>query len=270
MRNNYWSCSKFADWLRGNSKPPAATSGGWAQWRRASKTQHPFRYWLAEEFLDKLQAVLTSPSTGLQNIRYYINNRFISKTHALTAHPKDIKPGQWRDVGDRFLPCMFNELVDFVEVETAWHHVLWDEEARRKYRTPWWRVHFLRFRLWRSAKAGVAHLEWASSLTFIDNKGKERPTGQALAAKEILDLYYWWTQVYPNRPDVHEVSGWREYCDNKRKSNPDEFMPEDRTPEERRNTRKILAAMTKLEKQYANEDTKMLIRLIKVRGSLWT
>lgn len=269
---NYWSCTKFADWLRGKPKLDVGTSAQWADWRRVAKSQHPIRYWIAEEFLDKVQNVVMFPDTVWSNIRYYINNRWISRSHALTAHPKDIKPGKWCDVGHRFLPCLFNELVDFVEVETAWHHVLWDQDARKKYRTPWWRVNFLRFRLWRSPQAGVAHLEWASGLTYVDNKGRERPTTQAVAAKEILDLYYWWTEVYPNRPDIHDITGWSAYCDRLREKNDgDIFLSlEDKSKDEQKESKKILNEMSKLEKQYADEDTKMLIRLIRVRESLWT
>jgi hypothetical protein len=34
-------------------------------------------------------------------------------------------------VGNRFLPCLFNELVDFVEIEQAWHHCVWSDEAKK-------------------------------------------------------------------------------------------------------------------------------------------
>jgi len=47
-------------------------------------------------------------------------------------------------------------------------------------------------------------------------------------------------------------------------------MPEDRTDKDRRESRRILAISAKIEKQYHDEDTRMLIRLIKLRDSLWT
>ena len=141
---NYWTCSKFADWLRGTAKPSAETSKGWYNWTKEAKEKHPFRYWLADDVLGGLQDFVYWPYNKFHSIRYYINNRWVTKSHALTAHPRDIKPGKWQDVGYRFLPCLFNELVDFVEIEQAWHHVMWDEEARKKYKTPWWRTSFFR------------------------------------------------------------------------------------------------------------------------------
>ena len=117
QRTHYWSCSEFADWLRGTAKPKFETGEGWRKWRHAAKNKHPFRYWLAEEVLDKIQNFIWHPVDTLYDLKYYINNRWVTRTHALTAHPKDIKPGKWRDLGNRFLPCLFNELVDFVEHE---------------------------------------------------------------------------------------------------------------------------------------------------------
>ena len=273
MRANYWSCSKFADWLRGTAKPMAATGKEWGQWRRASKEAHPIRYWIVEEGLDYAQNFVNWPGDKLNDIRYYINNRWVTRTHSLTAHPRDIKPGQWQDVGNRFLPCLFNELVDFVEVEQAWHHVLWDEESRKKYRTPWWRSGWLRWRTWRCPEAGIDYLKWAMTLTnkdFIEEGEQEEPTYQAKAAKEILELYTWWKEVYPNRPDVHDASGWTAYCDLRRQKGYDLLDMEDKSPEEAEICKTALDKTREIEEAYNKEDEEMMIRLIKVRESLWT
>ena len=56
---NYWTCSKFADWLRGTAKPTAETSEGWRSWEKKARDTHPVRYWLADEGLDYLQKFLT-------------------------------------------------------------------------------------------------------------------------------------------------------------------------------------------------------------------
>lgn len=197
---NYWTCSKFADWIRGTTKLKCGTGKEWREWEEAAKAKYPIRWWIAEEGLDKIQDVWCYIPERINNVRYYINNRFVTRTHSLTAHPRDIAPGDWRDVGNRFLPCLFNELVDFVEVEQAWSHCVWDDEARKKYSYPWWRRWY---RQWRCPEAGIDHLKWAMTLTnkdFIQEGEKEEPTYQAKAAKEILELYTWWKEVYPLRP----------------------------------------------------------------------
>ena len=277
---DYWSCSKFADWLRGTPKPTAETSTGWRDWKISAKMRHPFRYWVADEALDYIQDFVAWPVRKLYNIKYYINNRWVSKTHQLTAHPKNIKPGHWQDVGSRFLPCLFNELVDFVEIETASMHVACDEAVREKYHAPFWASGWFRWRVWRCPEAGLAYLEWSMALKSDESWGLtqdhpdfNKPTQQAESAKEIKELYIWWTKIVPNRPDVYDASGWSAHCEERRaKSGDDSIFSslEDQTDEERAVTRSLLDKMHEMESMYLAEDTEMLCRLIRVRDSLWT
>ena len=272
----YWSCSPFADWIRGTPKAGALTADGWDEWEKNAKQQHIVRYWIAEEGLGYLQDFVTWPVRKLYDIKYYINNRFVSRTHSLTAHPRDIKPGQWQDVGNRFLPCLFNELVDFVEIETAWSHIAWGEkEDRAKYNAPFWATGWFRWRTWRCPQAGLDHLDWAMTLTNSDwctpdNPDYNKPTGQAIRAKEIKELYLWWTTVYPNRPDPYEVSGWSAYCEAKRDLNDGRLFGGKDTASLKKQSNKASKLLQKIEKQYADEDERMMIRLIKARDSLWT
>jgi hypothetical protein len=167
---------------------------------------------------------------------------------------------------------LFNELVDFVEVEQAWHHCLWDDESRKKYRTPWSRT-FLRFRTWRCPEAGIDYLKWAMTLTnkeFIKEGEQEEPTYQAKAAKEILELYTWWKEIYPKRPDIYDASGWHDYCNMRREKGYHLLDMEDKTPEEEVMRDSSLAKLREMEESYEKEDEEMMIRLIKIRESLWT
>ena len=277
MRNNYWSCSKFADWLRGTTKGGAKTSEGWHEWEVRAKADYPIRYWIAEEGLDYIQKFVYYIPDRLNDVRYYINNRWVSRSHALTAHPRDIKPGQWQDVGYRFLPCLFNELQDFVEIEQAWHHCLWSDEMKTKYNVPWYRKGWLRWRTWRCPEAGLEYLRWASNLTneeFLEEgeKHKAEPTYQAKAAKEIIELYTWWTVTYRNRPDPYDASGWTAHCEAMRVKYPNSFMSSlnSKDPEDRKASDRAHKLLRKIEAAYEKEDEQMMIRLIKIRQSLWT
>jgi len=269
MVSNYWSNSKFADRLRGTAKPYAADSKGWKEWEAAAKAKHPLRYWFVEEAFDAIQKFIYWPVEKLYNMKYYIVNRWIDQSHALVAHPKHIKPGQYRDFDYRILVCLFDELVDFVEIEKAYSNYRWSEEKQKGMK--WWQVGRWRTRTWRSAEAGIAHLEWESTLTdeeWIEDKSQAKLTLQAETAKEIIALYKWWTEVYPNRPEPMDASGWSAYCDDQRERGID-FFEED--PEaDKWDTRSMHDKMREMEKAYEAEDTEMLIRLIKIRGSLWT
>lgn len=286
-RNSYWSCGPVADWIRGSVKPHAATGADWAQWHDHAKQQHPVRYWVAETLLDKLQNMIFWPMDRLYDIKYYVNNRWVTRTHSLTAHARDIRPGQWRDVGDRFLPCLFNELVDFVEIELAWWHIAWGGAAERKqYGAPFWATGWFRWRTWRCAQAGLDNLSWQINLINDENSGFSpddtgygQPTTQAHNAKEILALYKWWTEVYRNRSDPYDDSGWSAHCAIMReKAQTEGHTPaarfnsflDSQDPEDHNRSSTALQKLQSLEDQYLQEDTDMLIRLIKIRGSLWT
>ena len=276
MRNHYWTIGKFADWLRGTPSPGAQTSRGWREWKQQAQAAHPIRYWIAEEGLDYLQQFVFYIPDKIYGLKYYVNNRWVTRTHALTAHPRDIKPGDWCDVGNRFLPCLFNELRDFVEVELAWWHIAWDSGSeRKKYNAPFWATGWFRWRTWRCPQAGLDNLAWQMKLTneeFLedDQKHLAEPTYQANNAKEILALYKWWTEVYPNRPDPYEAGGWSAYCEQRRQAGNDLLDFEDRTPEQAEQSRQALDTTQSIEDKYNQEDEEMMIRLIRIRQSLWT
>ena len=277
MRNHYWTCSKFADWLRGTKKLSSGTSEQWDEWTTTAQMRHNFRYWLAEEGLDILQTIVFWIPDKLYSIKYYVNNRYVTRTHCLSAHVRDIRPGTWCDVGNRFLPCLFNELVDFVEVELAWWHIAWDDEARTKFEAPWYARGWFRWRTWRSAECGLANLEWQRQLRWKedevgpDHKELGKLTPQAVKAQEILDLYTWWTQTYRNRPDPYEASGWTAACEAQRIANGGKLSwntPKD--PVLKKQSDKAHKLLRKIEEDYEKEDEAMMIRLIKVRHGLWT
>ncbi len=281
MRNEYWSCSKFADWLRGTTKLKVGTAEQWHEWETRAKKDFPIRWWLAEEGLDYIQKFIYWPIEKLYAAKYYINNRFITRTHSLTAHPRDIKPGQWQDVGNRFLPCLFNELVDFVELELAWWHLAWEgKEVRAKYNAPWWRFGWWNIRLWRCPQAGLDNLEWQRNLVFKEDEGFEtgdpmigKSTPQAIKAQEILDLYKWWTETYRNRPDPYEASGWSAYCDAGREASGGSLwlsLAETKDPDLKKQGEIAHEKLREIEEAYEREDEEMMIRLIKVRHGLWT
>ncbi len=275
----YWSNTKIADFIRGTKKLNSGTSLEWTEWENTAKHLHRIRYWIAEEAFDGIQNFIYWPFRKIGNVKSYISNRFISKSNSLIAHHNHIKKGTWCEIGDRFLPCLFDSLVDFVEVDSARMELICNDEGKKKYFTHWWSAISFNIFTYRNAEAGISHLQWAANLAAdesyglkIEDKGFGEPTAQAKAAKEILELYNWWTEIYPNRPDPYDASGWSEYCDNKRKANAGYLLAdfESNTPEDKQTAKHCLTKLRKIETSYQKEDTNMLIRLIKIRESLWT
>jgi hypothetical protein len=80
-------------------------------------------------------------------------------------------------------------------------------------------------------------------------------------------LYKWWKEERPKRPDPIAASGWSEYFD-KRCASQDEDIP--LTSSNDKEASKILEICRKMEQEQEDEDTEMLICLIKLRSHLWT
>ena len=230
-RFDYWSCSKFANWIRGTAKPMALSLEDWDSWRIDAKQKQPYRYWLAEQGLSFLQDFVNLPIDIYHTIDIYIQNRFISKIQYLKT---GLKPGEYYDLDHRILHGLFNELIDFVEIQQA-GSMAYDKEKKYKFKNR------------RCVEAGLDYLKWAGSLTYdVSKKDKlyGQLTHQAKSAQKILELYNWWKNR-DNRVDPHDLYS-------KEKDGKFYF-------------RKI----DKMENEYDKEDTKMLIELIKIRTCLW-
>lgn len=260
---NYWSCSKFANWIRGSDKPNSLSGLGWKNWRKESQKAHPFRFWLAEEFLSHAQDFVNWPMNRLYGIKYYLINRYVSRTHAMTSN---LSRGQWHEFEERMLHSLFDELVNFVEIEQAHLYMIHDSEEREKYKVPWHARGWWRMRVWRCPEAGLDHLRWAASLTNDDNI---TPSHQAIAAQEQLVLYHWWKVIRPQRLDPYKASGWSDYCE--QCADDGAFLIfHPKLPSEQKKVDDIMERMRVMEEQHDEEDESMLIRLIKIRQSLWT
>jgi hypothetical protein len=194
--------------VRGSDKPYALEWSKWTEWKNEQKKQRPFRYWLSDTCLRKLQNVVYFPLDIYYTIKTYIRNRYIDKIQYLHT---GLKPGQYYDFDARILYGLFNELVYFVEVELA--H-LSKFESSKKYK----------FVKGRCQEAQDDYFRWANHL-----KDQGQLTEQAKGSRKIKELYEWWKYIRPQRVDRYDLEG-----------------------------------------KYYDEDTEMLIELIKVRNHLWT
>ena len=223
-RYNYWSCSDLADCIRGTDKPKALPIDDWDAWNEETKKKSPFRYWASEVFLDFFQDLINLPLDIIYTIRIYVKNRWIDKIQYLKT---GLEPGVYYDLDHRILHGLFNELVDFVEIEYAQLSI---SDSKKEYK----------FVKGRCAEAGLDHLDWASNLMH-----KNQLTNQAISAIEVLKLYKWWK----NRD---------------KRENPYDLYDEEKDGEF------YYKIIDNIEQDYEQEDTDMLIRLIKIRDSLWT
>lgn len=231
------------DWFE--MYPPGALDGqGWKDFDIKSEKEYPIRYWLNETLIPNMWWPITR---RYNDIVSYIRFGYFEKMHFINTGLK----ADYYDSDTRLLHGMFSLLKDFVEVEKAWLEAIFN----RDYKRPFWKLN----NRFRNREFGIVYLDWEISL---DNDTEEANKSQAEAAQIIKDLYLWWVDKRPVRMDPYDLL-------------PDE--PQDLTKKAIYNIgniseekRKAYKEINKLEEEYYNEDTKMLIKLIEVRNSLWT
>lgn len=251
QRIHYWTCSKFADWIRGEKKPMALEWGAWDDYYADLKKRKPIRYWITEEFLKTLQNIVYFPYDVYHTVDCYVSNRWIDKTHMIDT---GFKPGGYYEIDQKILHGLFKELVDFVEKDLA--H-MGSYSSKNKYK----------FKNGRCIVAAYEYFDWANKLKDIHPNGKRTVSEQAKAARKIKKLYEWWTKTRPARIDPYLSSGWSEVCKVNDKTL---FDDKNKSPAQIRKQKLALDKLSKLEAKYDNEDTNMLIELIKIRHHLWS
>ncbi len=244
-------------------KPLAATMTEWREWRETTKKNQPIAYLIMETLPEKVGAAKKALFSPYHSLRHYIRYRFIDRYHVINT---GLKPG-YHDVDARLLNGSFSLIVDFVEVELAWMHVVFDNTARKEFSYPWWSLGWTRFKSFRNPDAGLAHLKWEMTLDNENLPSHERNPIQAATAREIWELYHWWKYIRPKRSDPFESSGLNEWFEGR--SLEDVFDGE-MSADDRKKERDMLNLSHEIEASYEQEDQEMLIRLVKIRKSLWT
>jgi hypothetical protein len=267
MTRHYQDSTIF-NWLRDRvfrvEKPYALPWGGWEKWEKEYKETRPVAFFITETLPDWLEKPGEWFVDPVYSAKYYLRNRFITKTHVLKT---GLEPGKWHEFENRVLHGLFTELVDFVEIEQAWHHVMWDEDARKKFGVKWYHHNqWTRWAEWRCPEAGLAYLQWCMNL--------DEPEHQRDNARETMVLYTWWKEVYLTRKEEWEETGLRAFWDSMEFNHGDDWIGLGKktkmTRSEQAEYQRLTQAVTDLEEARFQEENDMMIRLIKLRRGLWT
>lgn len=231
---SYWSLSSLAKWIRekaGLTNPYSLTMEGWKDYKEECKQKAPFIYWLTTTGFNKTQDFVSYPFDILYNARCYYRN-WKGNTHVLDGN---LKKGQWYDLSSRILPCLFEELVKYIEQEKE-----------------------------------LETLEWETTLVYNEEWGIDpsdekygKLTDQAIHAIEQKALYLWYKNIYLKRSDPHDISGLTDFY---KEGEGLSKLDESRNKE----WKDMYEIYSKIEEDYRKEEEEMIIRLIKIRESLWT
>lgn len=244
--------------------PYALTFDGWNEWQKKTKAERPYAYFInytLRNYYSDFIYIITTPYT---NTRFWIHNHITERPHIIDT---GLPPG-YHDMCEKMLHGNFNMLVDFVEIEKAWLNVVWQKDSKYRKKYPWWSLNPTRFKRFRCPEAGIDYLNYDCE-SRGDRQPFNKPTEQSLAAKEILELYNWWKNIHPKRPDPMVSSGWSELC-SKIKDKGRNVLFDKHTKEDEDELEKRSDLLNKIEKDYTDEDQDMLVRLMKVRQNLWS
>lgn len=200
--------------------------------------------------MEKLYDIWFDIKNAVKNAERWIAFRTYDKYHVVKT---DLEPGYY-DIDTRILHSNFTLLVDFVEIEKASLQYFFSSYKEEKNKS---RVSFDKLTKEQKKELGLQYLNWE-----IENDEEFFPEQQKVSAKEVKELYLWWTETRPSRIDPYD----------KYEEERDKFSGSILNMDGK-NKKKMLALykkIGKLEDQYEKEDDAMLIRLMNVRRNLWT
>lgn len=258
-----WSSSKVGDLLRTKIKCPRPISLGgiedWVNWHKQAKETNPFLYDIIENKIDIVQDVIFLPLDVYETLRVYIANAFLSQTHIVNTR---LTPGNWHDADEKLIHSMFAVLVDFVEIDKA-NTNDWCPEIHLTTLSE-------KFKYWKEGRhpaQGIQYLQWESSLVDDDPDMVEYTKTRADMAKSLINLYSWWKNIRNNRPDVNDISGYDQFCDEVYPDIWDVFTTPI-TAEQNDRLDQILNNIRWIESAWRQEDANMMKQLVDLQPSL--
>jgi hypothetical protein len=162
-----------------------------------------------------------------------------------------LKRSAWYDCDTRIFEANFQILVDYVEGELAWMQLITEGKTHWYHR--WFPIKDAR-------ELALRYLEWETQL------GNDSPD-QAEQAAKVRDLYLWYKDVRPNRPEPYDEIPHR----------PFEFEDDEENGylvlKSLHDDDEYVTAVKKAQEQeeaYEEEDTSRLVQLVQLRRMMWT
>lgn len=230
------------------------------KWLETFKSERPVRWFIWNYIFNPIETLHDNICDFFCRHWNYFANRFIERRHVVKLGKDHTERGHWYAMGHYAFHLPFQLLVDHVEIHCS-----------KTYRN----AGFFKSVFWpsnrmRNREEGLEFLKEESELVldeswgvFPDSPNYGKPAHQAIIAKETIELYLWYKDVYPNRKDPYDF-----YCEGgEYVILSDELKKGLITQEQfRAKTKKLSAKVDRLEKQSFDEENKMLARLMKIRN----
>ena len=235
--------------------PNSLDMDGWNAFESEFKRKAPVRY-LIQFIATQISYVFASLSRIAWSIRY----RTVRKYHLVNTK---LNPG-YHEIDTRMLHANFELLVDYVEIECA-NMADINDRARLPAPPGGWLPRIMKVKEFRSRELGMKHLEWETTLSSPTLPELDRSPDQAARAVQVIILYTWWKDIYPNRkaleaPDRGDGVGLEFLSRKWQKAN----------PEMNKKIHQWSIDSHTQEVEWDKEEEEMLMALMKIRKGLWT
>lgn len=211
-------------------------------------------------------------------VYYEIRNRFFAKYYRIDI--REMPKGAWWDFDHKAFHVLLQMFEDFILNEkgaselSRWEYNRKKEKARTSAQQyyeelSWYERKFSKRKILKE-KFAIEYLKWEIDLVNdLDTAEYERKVrrSQSESAVEQLAIWKWWTEIYKNRTDPFDTPEINEYYNNITTTPCENGNFLMNFPE--KNREKINAAHVE-ENRREEEDTEMMVRICKVRRSLWT
>ena len=167
------------------------------------------------------------------------------------VHMKALRRSNWYDCDTRIFEANFQILVDYVEGELAWMQLITNGKAN-------WIARW--FSIKNARELALRYLEWEIQL------GEDSPD-QSEQASKVRDLYLWYKDERPNRPDPFDNISHRELVFNPIEVKGQTMYELEEADDEYNES---IRMAHNIEEDYEEEDTEQLVRLVQLRRMMWT
>jgi hypothetical protein len=242
-----------------NFNPPNSLDmDGWNSFENEFRKKAPVRYLIKYGIVLKISYLFAS----LSHLAWAIRYRTVRKYHLVDTK---LNPG-YHEIDTRILHANFELLVDYVEIECANMVGVADRAeltAPRGWRGDWF-PRVMKLKEKRSRELGMQHLMWETTLASSKLDEMSRSPDQAARAVQVMILYIWWKDTFPNRKALESPD---------RGNTGLEFLSrkwQKDNPEMNEKIHKWSVDSHIQELEWDKEEEEMLIALMKIRKGLWT
>jgi hypothetical protein len=247
------------------------------EWKEEFKTNRPITYWLTEILPKYYSFLLDKVDDKWYDVKDKLGNFLI---HRADRWKTGVSRWDYETADELMLQVNFEQYVEFVEsvyshryINTMVHRnrkadpggveeKKWVKIDKAADRYPW-----LHWKKYRNSEYALQYLHLQMAIPHDDYT----PRDEIQRLCRAMCLYVWWTQVRPNRGSSEEKSGLKAFRDRitAQYGEEDKWSYSALTKEQQEEYSKLMHADDDLERKWLNEDTDMLVLLVKERLNLW-